>query len=360
VRRLVQALPVLVLLVALPLAWASVRDRDRDGDEPVVPASMASVGVTDDDGGEPLFALAALSPGRSITRCIRVRFGGDEAGAVRLAGRVDGSTLASRVFLVVERGTGGDFDGCRGFSGDEVFSGTLAEFARDEGGRAWRAEDGEASTYRFTATAAADLPERPDRAAATFTWQATALPGDGDGPGDEPGPGGDEPPVHAGTPGGVPGTPGGGPAAAPSGIPGGDPAGGPGSRGGSQGDGPGGPGAAGGPGGADAAAGPLGSGIGAGAGKSPQGTDHRSVVRRVVDAIRDVAVDAGKRAAFPMVLILLIGVFLTAQHRIDQRDPKLALAPVHREIDLPFTPLRLPSGVDGAGAPKPLRLGGIE
>ncbi|HEV2812042.1 MAG TPA: hypothetical protein VGW10_02220, partial [Solirubrobacteraceae bacterium] len=69
--------------------------------------------------------------------------------------------------------------------------------------------------------------------------------------------------------------------------------------------------------------------------------ETRGALRRALDAIASVAVDVGERAAFPILLLLLIGLFLTAQHRIDQRDPKLALAPVHREHDLPFTPLRL-------------------
>jgi hypothetical protein len=42
------------------------------------------------------------------------------------------------------------------------------------------------------------------------------------------------------------------------------------------------------------------------------------------------------------------------QHRIDKRDPKLALAPVYREHDLPFTPLALAA----ARADNRLTLGG--
>jgi hypothetical protein len=342
VRRVVHALPVLVLLVALPLAWAAARDDDAP-----VKASGAQVGVTDDDGGQPMFELAALSPGRSITRCIRVRFGGGDAGAVRLAGRVDGASLAGRIFLVVERGTGGGFDGCRGFRGQRVFEGTLAEFDLGADDRAWRAEEGDAATYRFTATAAADLPERADRAAATFTWTATALPGSGgddggDKPGGGDGPGGDTPPVHAGTPGGapgaVPGVAGAGPGSGPDGAAGpGDRDRGRGGRAGRDGTSAGaGRGGADGRGGAGRAELPGGGG-------TPD-RDRRSIIDKVVDAVRDVAVDVGQRAAFPMVLLLLIGLFLAAQHRIDQRDPKLALAPVHRETDLPFTPLRLGGG----------------
>ncbi|HEV3001772.1 MAG TPA: hypothetical protein VGW75_13605 [Solirubrobacteraceae bacterium] len=335
--RLLQALPVLVVLVAVPLALAVA----RDGDAPVRATGADVAGVTDDDGGVPMFQLAALAPGRSLSRCIRVRYAGDGAGAVRLDGRIDGAALAARIALVVERGTGGDFDGCAGFRGVAVFRGTLAELA-DAGASAWRAEDGDAATYRFTATAAPDLPERDDRAAATFTWHASVLPGAGDGPGgDEPGGGGDGPgggpPAVAGGPGGQPGAPG-----APAPAVDGPAAGGDG--GGGRRD----------PGAGRDRDGRRGAGDRARAGDRPGGTaaadgpggpggarDARGGLARAVEALARAAVDVGERAAFPVVLLLLIGLFLSAQHRIDQRDPKLALAPVHREVDVPFTPLRL-------------------
>nr|MDQ5807935.1 hypothetical protein [Actinomycetota bacterium] len=135
-QRLLHALPVVVALVALPMAFAVA----RDGGSSVPASGAAAPGVSDDDGGDPMFALTALSPGRAVTRCIRVRFGGAAAGLVRLAGRVDGA-LADRIALRVQRGRGGGFDGCEGFRGVEVFEGTLAEFA-DTRGEEWRAAEG--------------------------------------------------------------------------------------------------------------------------------------------------------------------------------------------------------------------------
>jgi hypothetical protein len=55
------------------------------------------------------------------------------------------------------------------------------------------------------------------------------------------------------------------------------------------------------------------------------------------------ATEGAKRAAFPLALLLGIALFLVAQHRMDSRDPKLALAPVEQDVDLPF-PLQ-PEGV---------------
>jgi hypothetical protein len=347
VRRLLHVLPVLVAVVALPLALAIA----REGDAPVKATDAAHAGVSDDDGDAPLFALAALAPGKSVQRCIRVRYDGDRAGDVRLAGEVEGPSLAERIALVVERGTGGGFGGCEGFRGERVYAGTLAGFQSAQADAAWRAEDGDAATYRFTATAAADLPEEYDRAAATFTWQATVLPEDG--PGGGPGPGAapdpDAPPAYAGTPGdpaapGAPAAPGTTTGAAPASPPAAG-ADGPGAAGGrrARSGGAGGAGDARGPGGgADAGAG------GAGADPArPARDDERGPVARALDALGRAAVDVGTRAAFPILLLLVIALFLAAQHRIDQRDPKLALAPVQREVDLPFTPLRLASG----GAP---------
>lgn len=335
-RRLAQSLPILVLLVTLPLAWATARDGERS-----IQATGAAVpGVSDDDGGAPMFALSALAPGRSERRCIRVRFGGAAAGAVRLAGRVDGA-LAERIRLTVERGSGGDFEGCAAFRGTEVFDGTLAEFTAEEGA-AWKAAEGEAATYRFTATAADDLPPEVEHAAATFTWHASALPGGAQTPppggGYDPpvgAPGPDKPPVHAGGPGTT-----GGPAQNPGTGPGGD-----GTRGGTGGGSRDAGGARGGqpgstPGGAH---GPDGAPVGAGPapGGGPASAEHRGAVRRFLDSVAKVAADVSKRVAFPLLLLLLIALFLIIQHRIDKRDPKLALAPVHREHDLPFTPLVL-------------------
>jgi hypothetical protein len=65
----------------------------------------------------------------------------------------------------------------------------------------------------------------------------------------------------------------------------------------------------------------------------PPGIDG---LRRVLEKIAQVAAEVGKRSAFPTGLLVLVVIFLTLQNRIDRRDPKLALAPVHPTPDLPF------------------------
>lgn len=52
--------------------------------------------------------------------------------------------------------------------------------------------------------------------------------------------------------------------------------------------------------------------------------------------IAHVAAEVGRRSAFPTGLLVLVFTFLALQNRIDRRDPKLALAPVHPTPDLPF------------------------
>jgi hypothetical protein len=44
------------------------------------------------------------------------------------------------------------------------------------------------------------------------------------------------------------------------------------------------------------------------------------------------------RVVFPISILLLLGVFLLGQSRIDRGDPKLAMAPVEGAPDLEFGP----------------------
>lgn len=48
--------------------------------------------------------------------------------------------------------------------------------------------------------------------------------------------------------------------------------------------------------------------------------------------------EAAEGAAFPLLLVILVVLFLIIQNRIDRRDPKLAQAPVHAGEELEFRP----------------------
>lgn len=60
------------------------------------------------------------------------------------------------------------------------------------------------------------------------------------------------------------------------------------------------------------------------------------VVDKVRGLLRDHAADVLERASLPMAILLMLGIAVVAQEAIDRRDPKLALAPVHGDPDLPF------------------------
>jgi streptogramin lyase len=59
------------------------------------------------------------------------------------------------------------------------------------------------------------------------------------------------------------------------------------------------------------------------------------------------------RSSFPLLLLLMVAAFLGVQGRIDRRDPKLALAPVYPEPDLPFLPPGGASSVPPVPHPEP-------
>jgi hypothetical protein len=64
----------------------------------------------------------------------------------------------------------------------------------------------------------------------------------------------------------------------------------------------------------------------------------RAAIREITATIAHAVAPVATRAAFPAVLVALVLLFLGLQHRVDRRDPKLALAPVQRTPDLPFAP----------------------
>ena len=67
------------------------------------------------------------------------------------------------------------------------------------------------------------------------------------------------------------------------------------------------------------------------------GTTTASPSNRDLSAqIGRVATAAAKRGAIPVALIVLVVLFLLFQDRFDRNDPKLALAPVYAEPDVPF------------------------
>src|SRR2546430_4440402 len=93
-------------------------------------AQIAAIPLTDDDGDQALFAATELAPGHPKSRCLQVRYNGAASpGDVQLLAEDVSGALASRLEVTVERGTGGDFASCAGFSGSVVYDGLLADLA---------------------------------------------------------------------------------------------------------------------------------------------------------------------------------------------------------------------------------------
>lgn len=139
--------------------------------------TAGTVVLSDDDTGALFNALTGLVPGSTETDCIAVTYSGDVAATVRLYATVTG-TLGQYLTMDVDRGTGGSFGNCTGFTKvDDVYAGKLSALGTDwasghAGGATWSPSSTATVTYRFTyglddVNAAQGLT-----AGATFTWEA--------------------------------------------------------------------------------------------------------------------------------------------------------------------------------------------
>lgn len=124
--------------------------------------STGSVALTDDDQGRAGFTVTNLVPGQTGEKCIVVTSGATVPGEVRsfvenLSGSAQG--LEDRITLRVERGTGGSFDDCSGFTPEpgalpaqslRTLSQVNSDYAT--GGVPWDTVGtaGESATYRGT------------------------------------------------------------------------------------------------------------------------------------------------------------------------------------------------------------------
>jgi hypothetical protein len=283
-------------------------------------SATGDASLTDDDGGQPMFVVPDLAPGQVVRRCINVNYSGERPGRVKVTADADGP-LARQLELTVARGTGGRFGDCGDFSGATVFRGSLAE-AAEELGKAdpWRADagGGEAS-YRFTIKAPVTLTPEPDEIHPVLAWAATPVDEAGTTPGHPaPPPAGDPaPPADPVTTVATTSTP---------------------------------PGATSRPGKRSGPARPAGprTASGNGPNATPEGGRAAGAApgRRgghgrdgLLETLRQTIGEAAKRTAFPLLLLIAMFVFVLLQNRLDRRDPKLALAPIHSTPDLPFSPL---------------------
>lgn len=149
--------------------------------EGTVSASSLDAGTLrlfDDDGGQSLFDLGAMVPGRKEERCLTVTYDGDILPVDLALGASSNGELGEFLDISVERGTGGSFDSCDGFVGEElVFAGTLTDFADATGAESLAVgvirNQSDAVSFKFEF----DLQDSSDAmglsSTVDFSWQVT-------------------------------------------------------------------------------------------------------------------------------------------------------------------------------------------
>ncbi|MBL8776540.1 MAG: hypothetical protein JNK12_11425 [Acidimicrobiales bacterium] len=174
-RSLATAIALLIVSVlVVTRSRAALGTQDAGAD---VSLGVGSVELTDDDAGSSLFAVDDMVPGRPERDCIVVSYEGNVLPVtVGLSTEAEG-TLAGLLDVQVERGTGGAFQDCTGFTPTEtVYDGTLAGLAaRGDGVEAATVTElPAAETFRFTFELAGvpETDETDATASARFIWQA--------------------------------------------------------------------------------------------------------------------------------------------------------------------------------------------
>jgi hypothetical protein len=145
--------------------------------------ATGTVVLSDDDSGTAMFNATNLKPGATGTKCIQVTSTGSLAAAVKLYGTgfTQQNSVGTHINLTVEEGTGATTSSCTGFTGSQIFSGTLAAFSTghtnySNGAGTW-APTGtppETRSYRFVYTLSAGAPDtvQGSTAGIGFTWES--------------------------------------------------------------------------------------------------------------------------------------------------------------------------------------------
>lgn len=187
-RSLATAIALLIVsILVVTRSRAALTPVDAHADARL---AAGSVELTDDDYGTSLFAVDDMVPDRPERDCIVVNYDGNVVPvAVSLSTEAQGS-LASLLAVQVERGTGGAFHDCSGFTPTgTVFQGTLAGLTAERRGvEAFTVTDApDAQTFRFTFTLT-DVPGTVEgftnttvpTASARFLWTADPTEGSDD------------------------------------------------------------------------------------------------------------------------------------------------------------------------------------
>lgn len=148
-----------------------------------------TVALTSDASGQPMFNVSNIKPGDTGQHCIAITSTSNFATAVKLYGSESAlptNDIDPYINLTIEKGTGGSFSSCTGFTptaGAPGFTGTLETFLNTEtnystGTGPWAltgASPPETITFRFTWTFSATAPntaQSGSTANITFIWEA--------------------------------------------------------------------------------------------------------------------------------------------------------------------------------------------
>jgi hypothetical protein len=147
--------------------------------------AAGTVALSDDDSSTAMFTATNLKPGATGSKCIQVTSTGSLASAVKLYGTsyTQTNSVGGQITLTIDEGTGATFGGtgCTGFTGTQIFTGTLDSFATARtsyanGAGTWAPTGTAAETksYKFTYTLAANAPDTAQggTAAIGFTWES--------------------------------------------------------------------------------------------------------------------------------------------------------------------------------------------
>jgi hypothetical protein len=168
---------LLAIATVAAAAATGVLPRGTSGRQAV--SAAGSITLTTDDGGAPLFTIPATAPGHTSTRCVRVDYAGPDGVPVKLSAADDTvGNLGSYIDIAIDAGTGGGYGDCAGFSGQRIFTGTLAQLEADHPDNAsgLSAFVGSSTTpnqtFRFTVTVHDDNAAQGRTAGATLAWTA--------------------------------------------------------------------------------------------------------------------------------------------------------------------------------------------
>ncbi|MCZ2830195.1 hypothetical protein O2W14_15260 [Modestobacter sp. VKM Ac-2986] len=362
---------------ALAAGWVAAAALLAQASVGLVPAELlpaaensTSVRLVDDRAGGALFTSTGLVPGQVEQRCVALEVTGaaQSFSGVGLSAEVSQADLAPYLSLTVERGALADPTRCETFTGQQVWTGTLAQLPgtpATDVPTGWRPGREQQAVFRFSVGVLDDPRAQGRTARASFVWsldvtptpvpvvvaEPVPAPVPAPAPAPAPMPSATPVPVPSAAPTAAPATgrvpvpvrtsaparaSGSAPAPAVQPVPSAEPAPSPGAAVPVTGSGPFGGGSL-----------PRRGGTSGDVLLAPPIDTTPSSLVEVAAAVGEVALAVADDGQFPLALVAVVIGFVFLQGRLDRRDPKLALAPVRHDLssfpDFPESPRRAPS-----------------